>query len=96
MPTTRLRLRAGERLGLWAIIRTIARCYPRRLLLGFVLMAAQAFFYNAIFFTYALVLTRFYRFRPKKSAFTYSPLRSEISSGRFCSAIFSTASAASA
>jgi MFS family permease len=30
------------------------------LLLGLVLMAAQAFFYNAIFFTYALVLGKFY------------------------------------
>jgi len=28
--------------------------------LGFVLMASQAFFYNAIFFTYALVLTNFF------------------------------------
>ena len=31
-----------------------------RALVGLALMAAQAFFYNAIFFTYALVLTRFY------------------------------------
>lgn len=31
-----------------------------RSLLGFVLMLTQAFFYNAIFFTYALVLMRFY------------------------------------
>ena len=31
-----------------------------RALVGFALMAAQAFFYNAIFFTYALVLTTFY------------------------------------
>lgn len=31
-----------------------------RALVGLVLMAAQAFFYNAIFFTYGLVLTRFY------------------------------------
>ncbi len=29
-------------------------------MLGFVLMGSQAFFYNAIFFTYALVLTSFY------------------------------------
>jgi MFS family permease len=65
-PAARLRLRDGERLGLWAIIRTIARRYPRRLLLGFVLMAAQAFFYNAIFFTYALVLTRFYQIPAEK------------------------------
>jgi MFS family permease len=33
---------------------------PRRTLVGLVLMAAQAFLYNAIFFTYALVLARFY------------------------------------
>ncbi len=31
-----------------------------RALVGLALMAAQAFFYNAIFFTYALVLTTFY------------------------------------
>ena len=31
-----------------------------RTVVGLVLMAAQAFFYNAIFFTYALVLTRFF------------------------------------
>jgi len=35
--------------------------YWRRALVGFALMVAQAFLYNAIFFTYALVLTRFYR-----------------------------------
>lgn len=34
--------------------------YPRRAVLGLVLMAAQAFLYNAIFFTFALVLSRFY------------------------------------
>jgi len=59
-PAPRIRLRAGENLGLWRIARTIATLYPRRLLLGLVLMASQAFFYNAIFFTYALVLATFY------------------------------------
>jgi MFS family permease len=34
--------------------------HRHRSFLGFVLMATQAFFYNAIFFTYALVLMRFY------------------------------------
>jgi MFS family permease len=34
--------------------------HRRRAVLGLVLMACQAFCYNAIFFTYALVLTRFY------------------------------------
>jgi MFS family permease len=34
--------------------------HRRRALVGLSLMTAQAFFYNAIFFTYALVLTDFY------------------------------------
>jgi MFS family permease len=59
-PAPRIRLRAGTRLGLWQVGKAVAKLYPRRLLLGLVLMAAQAFFYNAIFFTYALVLGKFY------------------------------------
>jgi MFS family permease len=59
-PAPRIRLKTGERLGLWRVGTTIAKLYPKRLLLGLVLMAAQAFFYNAIFFTYALVLAKFY------------------------------------
>jgi MFS family permease len=39
---------------------SLFRHYPRRAVLGLVLMIAQAFCYNAIFFTYALVLGRFY------------------------------------
>ncbi|MGH7191365.1 MAG: MFS transporter, partial [Acetobacteraceae bacterium] len=35
--------------------------YRRRTVLGLVLMASQAFCYNAIFFTYALILTKFYK-----------------------------------
>jgi len=39
---------------------TLFRLYPRRAVLGLVLMTAQAFFYNAIFFTHSLVLDRFF------------------------------------
>jgi MFS family permease len=42
------------------IWNAITHEHRRRSLLGFVLMTTQAFFYNAIFFTYALVLVRFY------------------------------------
>jgi MFS family permease len=59
-PAPRIRLKTGEILGLWRVGRAVAKLYPKRLLLGLVLMAAQAFFYNAIFFTYALVLGKFY------------------------------------
>ncbi|WP_049622084.1 MFS transporter [Frateuria defendens] len=42
------------------LARTLLRAYPQRTAVTVVLMAAQAFFYNAIFFTYALVLGRFF------------------------------------
>ena len=42
------------------VARTLFRTYPQRSLYCVVLMGAQAFFYNAIFFTYALVLGRFF------------------------------------
>ena len=55
-----IRIVAGERIPVARMIAAILRDYPRRAVLGLVLMSAQAFFYNAIFFSYALVLTRFY------------------------------------
>ena len=42
------------------IVHVLLARYRRRTVLGLTLMASQAFFYNAIFFTYALVLARFY------------------------------------
>jgi MFS family permease len=39
---------------------TLFHAHRQRTLVGLALMVAQAFFYNAIFFTYALVLTDFY------------------------------------
>jgi MFS family permease len=42
------------------VFATLFHVYLRRTLVGLSLMASQAFFYNAIFFTYALVLTDFY------------------------------------
>jgi MFS family permease len=44
-----------------------------RSLLGLTLMAAQAFFYNAIFFTYALVLEKFYKIPPTKAGYYILP-----------------------
>ncbi len=42
------------------VVHVLVRRYPRRSVVVLALMASQAFFYNAIFFTYSLVLTRFY------------------------------------
>jgi MFS family permease len=56
----RLRLAVSRRTPVARMVLAILRDYPQRAFLGLMLMAAQAFFYNAIFFSYALVLTRFY------------------------------------
>ena len=42
------------------VARVLLQRYRRRSVVALALMVSQAFFYNAIFFTYSLVLTRFY------------------------------------
>jgi len=59
-PLPVIRLRARRSTPLREVADTLFRVERRRTLVGLSLMAAQAFFYNAIFFTYALVLTDFY------------------------------------
>lgn len=59
--TAFLALGDPHRLTLTSVARTLLRDYPSRTVLGVVLMGSQAFIYNAIFFTYALVLTKFYQ-----------------------------------
>ena len=63
-PPTRIRTRTHTP---WSEIwNAIVHEHRRRSLLGFVLMLTQACFYNAIFFTYALVLIRFYSVPEKR------------------------------
>ena len=55
-----LEMRALRSVSWREVIHVLVVRYRRRSVLGLTLMASQAFFYNAIFFTYALMLTRFY------------------------------------
>ncbi|WP_296233204.1 MFS transporter [Pseudomonas sp. UBA4617] len=55
-----LRLRARSHTPLREVFHSLFIEHRRRALVGLSLLTAQAFFYNAIFFTYALVLTDFY------------------------------------
>ena len=48
------------RYGYLTFLRLVFHQYPRRAILGATLMITQSFLYNAIFFTYALVLINFY------------------------------------
>jgi MFS family permease len=56
----RVRLRTRTSTPLREVARTLFVHHRPRTLVGISLMASQAFFYNAIFFTHALVLTDFY------------------------------------
>ncbi len=60
-PTAKtLALGETHRTTMLSVAQTLLKHYPGRTTLGISLMAAQAFVYNAIFFTYALILTKFY------------------------------------
>jgi MFS family permease len=56
----KLKLRMRDHTPLREVAHTLFSLYRQRSLVGLALMIAQAFFYNAIFFTFALVLTDFY------------------------------------
>ncbi len=58
LPTVRLKVRSSTPLG--EVADTLFNVYRTRSLVGLSLMASQAFFYNAVFFTYALILIDFY------------------------------------
>ena len=60
VPHQALRLRRDVSSWFGVGTRQLFSRYRRRAVLGIALMAAQAFCYNAVFFTYALILTRFY------------------------------------
>ena len=56
----KIRLKMRDHTPLREVAHTLFSTYRQRALVGLALMVAQAFFYNAIFFTFALVLTDFY------------------------------------
>ena len=74
-PFPKIRLRARTHTPLAEVAATLFRAQRQRTVVGLSLMAAQAFFYNAIFFTYALMLTEFYGVRPTTWAGTSCPSR---------------------
>ncbi|MBK8209211.1 MAG: MFS transporter [Rhodospirillales bacterium] len=56
----RIRIYPRRGTAVKAAFHTVLVTYRRRALLGFALMVAQAFFYNAIFFSYGLILIDHY------------------------------------
>jgi MFS family permease len=59
-PAEKIRIRQRRSIGFDEILHTAVKRYPRRTVLGLALFIGQAFLYNAVFFTYALVLDKFF------------------------------------
>jgi MFS family permease len=55
-----IEIKPAENIGYVALARVLFREYPSRAVYGASLMITQSFLYNAIFFTYTLVLGNFY------------------------------------
>jgi MFS family permease len=59
-PSKAMALTPADDIGYLALTRVLFRDYPTRSIYGATLMITQSFLYNAIFFTYTLVLGKFY------------------------------------
>jgi MFS family permease len=59
-PLPKIKIQMRDHTPLGEVATTLFTTYRQRSLVGLSLMVAQAFFYNAIFFTFALVLSEFY------------------------------------
>jgi MFS family permease len=55
------------------LVDVFFREYPSRTFLGITMMVTQSFLYNAIFFTYALVLQNFYHLNESQTALYFFP-----------------------
>jgi MFS family permease len=82
LPCIRLTARRFTPLG--EVADTLFRAQRPRTLVGLALMASQAFFYNAIFFTYALILTDFYGIRAEHVGWYILPF----AAGNFLGPVF--------
>jgi MFS family permease len=59
-PSKELEIRPADQIGYFRLLKVLFQHYPTRSVLGAALMITQSFLYNAIFFTYGLVLEFFF------------------------------------
>ena len=68
-----IEIRPTPQAGYLTLLRILFRTYPGRSTLGATLMITQSFLYNAIFFSYAIVLTHFYLGPDAETSIYYIP-----------------------
>ncbi|MEN3280397.1 MAG: hypothetical protein V7607_1537 [Solirubrobacteraceae bacterium] len=79
-PRRTIRVRQRGPMGIGEIASVVFKMYPKRTFVGLSLFTGQAFLYNAIFFTYALVLTDVYKVNPASVGLYLLPF----AVGNFC------------
>jgi MFS family permease len=67
-------VRQRKSIGFLTIAKTMVTMYPKRSVLGLSLFIGQAFLYNAVFFTYALVLTKILKVSDSMAPWSLIPL----------------------
>jgi MFS family permease len=82
-----LTIEQRKSIGFTPIFRAMFQMYPKRTVLGLILMSTQAFLYNAVLFTYGLVLTAYYGVTPQNvglylAAFAVGNLLGPLTLGR--------------
>ena len=73
-PSGSLKITVRDHTPLGDVWRAMIHDQPKRSLLGLILMVGQSFFYNAVFFTFALVLTRFFHVPSERVSLYLLPL----------------------
>src|ERR1700742_452534 len=66
-----LEITPTAKIGYFHLLVTLFRVYPKRAILVFSLMSTQSFLYNAIFFTYGLVLEFYFHVKATDTAYYY-------------------------
>jgi len=83
-PRRTIRVRQRGPMGIGEIASVVFKMYPKRTFVGLSLFTGQAFLYNAIFFTYSLVLTDVYGVSTSSVGLYLLPF----AIGNFCGPLF--------
>jgi MFS family permease len=70
-PSREIEIRPTDQIGYMALLKVLFQHYPSRSVLGAALMITQSFLYNAIFFTYGLVLEFFFHVKATDTAYYF-------------------------
>ncbi|MGZ4589600.1 MAG: MFS transporter [Actinomycetes bacterium] len=70
----KITIRQRKSIGFGTIAKTMVTMYPKRSILGLSLFIGQAFLYNAVFFTYALVLSKILKVSDSSAPWFLIPL----------------------